>query len=375
MIDLPGMMEIWDALPEARVAGGAVRDWLAGREIADVDFATPLEPREVMARLRDAGIKAVPTGLAHGTVTAVLAGRGFEITTLRRDVVTDGRHAVVEFTDDWRLDASRRDFTINAMFCTRGGELLDFFGGREDLAAGRVRFVGSAAERIAEDYLRILRFFRFFARYGSGPADSEAAAAILALRESVRTLSVERVWSEFKKILATEDPRAAVALMQETGVLALLIPGANIDRLGAIIAEGGPRDAMLRVAALMGPDTADFAAKWKLSGAEAEALEALAQPLRLGPNSSDAELRAALADEPGENLIRRSWLTQGKAGLRVRLRAVEAPVFPLRGGDITALGMAPGPRVGEVLHLVREWWKAGGCVADAEECRKKALLF
>jgi len=151
VIELPGMAEIWDALGQARVVGGAVRDMLAGREIADVDFATPYDPQEVMARLKVAGIKAVPTGLAHGTVTAVVRGRSFEITTLRRDVVTDGRHAVVEFTDDWALDASRRDFTINALSVTRQGEVFDYFGGRSDLAAGRVRFVGAAMARIAED--------------------------------------------------------------------------------------------------------------------------------------------------------------------------------------------------------------------------------
>ena len=168
MIDPPGMAAVWDALPEARMVGGAVRDMLAERPVADVDFAIALEPDAVIARVRAAGLKAVPTGWAHGTVTVVAAGRGFEVTTLRRDVQTDGRHAVVAFTDDWQLDASRRDFTINAMSAARDGTVFDYFDGRADLAAGRVRFVGEARARIAEDYLRILRFFRFFARYGRG---------------------------------------------------------------------------------------------------------------------------------------------------------------------------------------------------------------
>ncbi len=161
------------------MVGGAVRDMLVGRAVADVDFASPLMPEEVMARAKAAGLKAVPTGLAHGTVTLVARGRAFEVTTLRRDIQTDGRHAVVAFTDDWKMDASRRDFSINAMSATRDGEIFDYFDGRADLAAGRVRFVGQAAARIEEDYLRILRYFRFFARYGRGEPDAEAVAAII----------------------------------------------------------------------------------------------------------------------------------------------------------------------------------------------------
>jgi poly(A) polymerase/tRNA nucleotidyltransferase (CCA-adding enzyme) len=189
MIALPGIDALWDALPEARIAGGAVRDSLAGRAVADVDFASPLTPDEVSRRLRTAGIKTVPTGLAHGTVTAVVGGRGFEITTLRRDVATDGRHATVAFTDDWRADAARRDFTINAMFLDRAGRIFDFFEGQADLAAGVVRFVGAADERIAEDYLRILRYFRFFARYAAGAPDAAAVAAIAGQRAGILGLS------------------------------------------------------------------------------------------------------------------------------------------------------------------------------------------
>jgi poly(A) polymerase/tRNA nucleotidyltransferase (CCA-adding enzyme) len=377
VIELPGMVEIWDALDQARVVGGAVRDMLAGREIADVDFATPYDPQEVMARLKAAGIKSVPTGLAHGTVTAVARGRSFEITTLRRDVVTDGRHALVQFTDDWELDASRRDFTINAMSLTRQGEVFDYFGGREDLAAGRVRFVGAPMVRIAEDYLRIFRFFRFFARYGTGPADAEAVGAITKLREGVKILAIERVWSEVKKILAAEDPRAAVALMRETGVLQVVLPEAELGLLSALLAHGAPVDVMLRVAALIGPQVEGFAERWRLSGAERDELEALVGLGTLTPEASDAALRRALADEPAALLIRRSWLSgdgrPGWAALRARLDAMVAPVFPLRGADVTASGVAPGPRVGEVLRAVREWWMAGGCVADGEACRERLM--
>ena len=194
------------ALPEARVVGGAVRDALAGRAVTDIDLATPRTPEQVTEALQAAAIRAVPTGIEHGTVTAVVDGRGFEVTTLRRDVETDGRHAVVAFTDDWRADAARRDFTINAMSMTRTGEVFDYFGGISDLHAGVVRFVGDPAIRIAEDYLRILRFFRFFARYGRGAADTAALAAIRGGVPGLARLSVERVWSELARILRRPIP-------------------------------------------------------------------------------------------------------------------------------------------------------------------------
>jgi poly(A) polymerase len=198
MIAVAGVKQLWAALPEARIVGGAVRDHLLDVAVSDVDFATPLDPQTVMRRLRDAGIKSVPTGIAHGTVTAVIGSRGFEITTLRRDLETDGRHAVVAFTDDWQQDAARRDFTINAMSMTQDGAVFDYFGGRADLQAGVVRFVGEAERRIREDYLRILRFFRFFARYAKAGPDREAIAAIAKLRDGVSQLSAERVWGETK---------------------------------------------------------------------------------------------------------------------------------------------------------------------------------
>ena len=380
MINQPGMAALWDALPQARMVGGAVRDMLAGRPVAGVDFAVPLSPQEVMARVEAAGLKAVPTGLAHGTVTVVAAGRGFEVTSLRRDVATDGRHAVVEFTDDWKTDASRRDFTINAMSATRDGAVFDYFGGREDLAAGRVRFVGEAARRIAEDYLRILRFFRFFARYGRGVPDAQAVAAIVTLREGVRGLSAERVWSEVKRILQADDPRAVVALMRETGVLELVLPGADEARLAALVARGAPVDALLRVAALLRGDAGLFAQRWRLSGAEQVRLAALMVPDALAPDADDAALRRALAEVPGEILIGRSWLGQderpGWEGLRARIAAMARPVFPVLGRDVVMLGVPPGPGVGAVLDQVRRWWLAGGCVADKRTClaRVRAAL-
>lgn len=370
---IPGVDKLWDALPEARIAGGAVRDTLAGRAVSDVDFASPLPPDEVAARLAAAGIKTIPTGLAHGTITALIAGRGFEITTLRRDVETDGRHARVAFTDDWEEDAARRDFTINAMSMARDGTIFDFFGGRDDIAGGIVRFVGDARARIAEDYLRVLRFFRFFARYGKGAPDEAAVAAIADMRDGILGLSAERIWSELKNILRAEDPGAAVALMRETGVLSLVIPeGAKLERLNL----RAPATPLLRVAALLTGDPAAFAARLKISNDEAETLHAYLQPNTLTPASTDADLRRALAETAQDVLVARTWLAQTGDGdwdgLRARLAATPRPEFPLHGRDITALGIPPGPRIGEILAGVREWWRDGGCIAGKAACRERA---
>ncbi len=252
----PRLRAVLTALPEARVVGGAVRDALAERPIADpgadIDLATPRPPHDIVRALTKAGIRAVPTGISHGTVTAVIGGRGFEVTTLRRDVETDGRHASVAFTEDWRVDAARRDFTINAMSMTADGAVFDYFNGIADLHAGAVRFVGDAATRIAEDYLRILRFFRFHARYGTGAPDPAALAAIRAGVGGLAILSVERVWSELQRILAAPDPSGAVALMAELGVLAAVLPeGADPGKLARLVAAGAPADPILRLAALL----------------------------------------------------------------------------------------------------------------------------
>ncbi|HEY1856711.1 CCA tRNA nucleotidyltransferase [Acidocella sp.] len=376
MIALPGMAALWAALPEARMVGGAVRDMLAGCDVADVDFAVPLPPETVMARARAAGLKVVPTGIAHGTVTVVTPDHSFEVTSLRRDVETDGRHAVVAFVDDWELDASRRDFTINAMSAVQDGTVFDYFGGREDLAAGRVRFVGAAAARIEEDFLRIFRFFRFFARYGRGAPDADAVAAIILRRDGVINLSAERVWSELKRILSTPDPHVAVRLMQQTGVLDLVIPDVDLRRFEFLVRQGAPNLLLLRVAALLlgGEGAKEFAARWRLSKAEEAELVALSRPNALAPSASDDDLRRALEAEPAEILAGRTWLALGAdwAPLRTRLAATKRPVFALQGRDLQALGLRPGPSMGAALKRVHEWWRQGGCVADAEACRNYA---
>jgi poly(A) polymerase/tRNA nucleotidyltransferase (CCA-adding enzyme) len=360
------------ALPHARIVGGAVRDALANLPIADIDLATPDPPDRIMAALSRAGLRAVPTGLAHGTVTAISNGRPFEITTLRRDVATDGRHAEVAWTDDWRADAARRDFTVNAMSLDRAGTVHDHFGGADDLASGRVRFVGDPATRIAEDYLRVLRFFRFWARYGRQPPDAEARAAIAAAVRHLKQLSAERVWSELKRILQAPDPAPAIALMAELGVLAEVLPeGADPSRLAALTSAGAPPDPLLRLAALLTGDADTLAARLKLATAERDTLVAL----RHGPvpplDGEGALWRRLLADEDASVLAARTWLAGGFGpawnAARARLLATPRPTFPLEGRDALALGAAPGPAVGAALRATRAWWLNGGCRAtDAE---------
>jgi poly(A) polymerase len=375
LLSLPGVSPVLAALPGARIVGGAVRDLLAGRPVSDVDVATPLTPEEVTEALQRAGLRAIPTGIAHGTITALAEGATIEITTLRQDVETDGRHAVVAFTDDFRVDAARRDFTINAMSLAPDGTVFDYFGGTEDLAAGRVRFVGSPGARIAEDYLRILRFFRFWARYGAGDPDAETAQALAKAAPELSTLSAERLWSETAKILSAADPRPVLRLMETLGVLAGLLLeadphwSATFDRLAAAAA---PAEPVLRLAALVAaPDR--VAGQLKLSSAERDRLIALSEGETPHPDADDAALRRAMAETPGPMLIDRSFLRHepGPAAeaLRARLQAMPPAVFPLRGRDGVALGLAPGPAVGEALRQVRAWWLAGGCVATAEACR------
>jgi poly(A) polymerase len=370
------LASVMAALPEARVVGGAVRDTLAQQPVTEVDLATPRTPEQVTQALLAAGLRAVPTGLDHGTVTAVADGRGFEITTLRRDVETDGRHAVVAFTDDWRADAARRDFTINALSMTRDGQVFDYFGGIADLRAGLVRFVGDPARRIAEDYLRILRYFRFLARYASGPDDPAALTAIRTGVPRLAGLSVERVWSELSRILAAPDPRRAVAQMAELGVLSAVLPeGDDPTRLAQLIEADAPVDPLLRLAALLTGDPAALATRLRLSVAERDCLIALRDGPVPSPDMDDAALRRLLADTEPALLIARSWLIGGAArewaALRTRLAALPRPIFALEGRDVLALGVPEGPRVGALLREVRRWWLEGGCLASEAACRSE----
>jgi poly(A) polymerase len=357
----PALARVWSALPDARVVGGAVRDALADRPVADIDLATPRAPQGVMEALTAAGVKVVPTGIAHGTVTAVVNGRGFEVTTLRRDVETDGRHAVVAFTADWQQDASRRDFTINAMSMARDGTVFDYFGGEADLAAGRIRFVGDPATRIAEDYLRILRFFRFYARFGSVPPDPATLEALRTGIPGLARLSIERVWHELRRILAAPDPADAVRLMDRLGIWAAVMPeAAAVLRLAGL-----PADPVLRLAAMLTGDPLALATRLKLSNEDRDRLVRLATTPRV--TGSDAALRRLLADHAPADLIDRTWL-DGDAEARRRLAVMHRPVFPLEGRHVVALGIPAGPTVGALLRDVRKWWLDGGCTADRAAC-------
>jgi poly(A) polymerase len=286
----PATRAVLDALTAGgatvRFVGGCVRDAVAGRLVKDIDLATPDSPDTVIALLEKAGLKAVPTGIEHGTVTAVAHGRPFEVTTLRRDVETFGRHARVAFTDDWVEDAARRDLTFNAMFCDADGTLYDPFDGREDLAAGRVRFVGEARRRIEEDVLRLLRFFRFFAWYGQPPADAEAIAACRELAPRLDNLSGERVQAELLRLLGAPDPMPALDLMAEHDVLTHMVPDARSDwrdRLAGLVALETALDEpspVRRLAATVGGGAETLAERLRLSRADRDRLIDLVAPSR-----------------------------------------------------------------------------------------------
>ncbi len=359
---------------DARFVGGAVRNALLGRAVSDVDIATPLAPDAVIARLKQAGLGAVPTGLAHGTVTAIADGKPFEITTLRRDVTTDGRHATVAFTTDWKEDAARRDFTINAMSADRDGRVFDYFGGAADLAAGRVRFVGDAATRIAEDYLRILRLFRFHAWYGQGEIDRDALAAAAAARAGLATLSGERVQKEMLRLLAAERPVPVLRVMAASGILFDILPGelaiARLERLAAIDADSFfTPDAVLRLATLL-PDAAiarEIAERWRLSGADrARLVDLCGATEKIVSYLSIKEVRKLLyrlGTGPFRDRVFLRWAADPKETNAIQWRALlavadawVAPEFPLTGRDVMIAGVPEGPLVGKILAEVEEWW-------------------
>ncbi|MCE3250659.1 MAG: tRNA nucleotidyltransferase [Geminicoccaceae bacterium] len=368
----------------ARFVGGCVRDALLGRMTAgaELDLATAERPEEVIRLLEAAGLKAIPTGLAHGTVSTVVDGQRFEITTLREDVATDGRHAEVAFGDDFEADAARRDFTINAMSCDGEGRLFDYVGGRADLAAGRVRFVGEPAQRIAEDYLRILRFFRFLAHYGRAPADAAALSAAAAAAPEIGRLSGERIQAEMLKLLAAPDPLPALRLMAETGVLAQAIPGpVGQDRLSGLLAVAPDADPLLRLAALLRPPpaapglAARVAERWRLARRDATRLATLTAAPLPPLAAPAAERRRALyrmGTERYRNLIR---LAAAEAPDDAALPAALAEAaawrpckLPLDGDDLLALGLAPGPAVGAILAAVEAWWLEQDFAPDRAAC-------
>lgn len=342
----------------ARYVGGAVRDTLLGLEASDIDVATPLEPAEVIARLDAAGIRSVPTGLKHGTITAIRDGGNVEVTTLRRDIATDGRHAEVAFSHDWKEDAGRRDFTINALYADPATlEVFDWFGGLDDLRARRVRFIGDASQRIREDHLRILRYFRFQARFGSQPAEQEAENACAELAPMLKGLSRERVGWELQNLLALPDPGPTVARMAELGVLAVVLPEADAAALAPLVEaerrEGVAPDPIRRLAGLLPPDPAAaerVAARLRLSVAQKKRLM-----LAAGRDRDEPDPRA-LAYRIGRDAAIDRLLLGGRS--TASLRGWAPPVFPLKGGAIVARGVAAGPEVARILRAVEGRWIA-----------------
>lgn len=367
--DLAGLVAALD--PDGaglcRYVGGAVRDTLLGLDVKDIDMATPHLPEQTQALLKAAGIRQVPTGLAHGTITAVLPGGPVEITTLRRDVSTDGRHATVAFSREWQEDAARRDFTINALYADpRTLEVSDYFGGLDDLASRTLRFIGAADERIREDYLRILRYFRFQARFGSLPADPAAEAACAALAPGMKGLSRERVASELLGLLALPDPAATVARMAQLGVLAQVLPEADPAALPALIAAeakaGQAPDALRRMAALLPADppvVEQVAARLRLSIAQRKRLVAAAAR---SPLDALRPPRAMAYELGRDEAIDRLLL----AGRDITdLSGWTVPRLPLKGGQIVARGVGAGPDVARTLRAVEARWVAEGFPDEA----------
>jgi len=374
----PGMDRLLAALDAksgaTRYVGGCVRDALLGLEQSDVDLATRFTPDEVVKRLEAARVKAVPTGIAHGTITAVSAGTPVEVTTLRRDISTDGRRATVAFTDDWRADAARRDFTINALSADPlSGEVFDYFGGLADLEAWRVRFIGDPMQRIAEDHLRILRFFRFHARFGADTPDAEGVEACAARANDLMALSRERIADELLKLLALPDPTTTVRLMIVRGIFRPVLPEIDsADRLDALVAAeqaaGIAPAAIRRLAALLPVDpqvAAAVGARLRLSNKLAGRLVAAAGTALDAPAPLAYRIGAAEAID--------RILLHGRAGPEVKqLEDWRRPHLPVSGGDLIAMGLTAGPVVAKTMQALEEEWIAAGFPADKNAVRAMA---
>lgn len=386
---------------EVRFVGGCVRDAVLKRSIKDVDIATHDPPGRVMALLEAAGIRAVPTGIEHGTVTAVCGKQHFEVTTLRCDVETFGRKARVAFTDDWAADAARRDFTINALFADPQGRIYDPFDGLQDLGAGRVRFVGDPMQRIDEDVLRLLRFFRFYAHYGRPPADIAALAACRAMAPRLPSLSGERVCGELIKLLQASDPVSVLLLMQGERVLEYVLPEAGdfgrlrmlcfLETRGLALASVEP-DPLRRLAAVLRVDSMGATAvaeRLRLSARQRERLVAMAAPSAWPvPEWDRLERRRALrrlGDELFRDLALLSWAarravaphghadeTAAWIGMLEAAAAWRPVELPIKGRDLLALGVPHGPEIGRLLAEVDGWWEANDYRPGRDETLSKA---
>lgn len=361
----PGLDRLAEALGDgaARYVGGAVRDTLLGLPVTDVDVATVHPPERVVQLLERAGIKVIPTGIAHGTITAVASGTVIEVTTLRHDLDTDGRHATVAFTDDWQADAARRDFTINALYADpASGAVFDYFGGLDDLAARHIRFIGDPLQRIAEDHLRILRFFRFLARFGDTP-DPAALAACVARANDLMALSRERIRDELLKLLVAQDAVSVTRLMVEQGVLKPVLPEidtSGVARLDALAAAeraaGIAPHPIRRLAALLPRDPRandTIGARLKLSKAERQALAS-----SIDDDLSENARALAYRITPERAVDR--LLLAGQPDAAATIAGWTPPVLSVTGGALIERGLRKGPDVAKALHRVRDLWVAEG---------------
>ncbi len=373
---------VFDALADAdgstdhlRFVGGCVRNALLGEEVGDIDMATTLLPEDVIRRLEAAGLKAVPTGIDHGTVTAVSGGKPHEITTLRKDVETHGRHAPIAYSTDWAEDAARRDFTMNALYADRAGQIYDPLGGINDLEARRVRFIGDASTRIKEDYLRILRFFRIHAQYGKGDLDAEGLKACVEEVEGLASLSIERVRDEILKLICAPEPVSVMRQMAASGILGAVLPERlNMERLQKLAHV----DAILRFGALMegGPEELDALGKrFRLANAEVARLRAMrTENHGIVCYMSVREMRQCLYRiglEAFQDRLRIYWAEDPKDNNAVNWRALlamattwERPRMPLTGENVMAAGVPSGPQVGRILAEVEDWWVDADFIND-----------
>nr|WP_256483838.1 CCA tRNA nucleotidyltransferase [Aliihoeflea sp. 40Bstr573] len=385
---------------EARIAGGAVRNALLGEAVTDIDIATTCLPEETEKRAIEAGFKPVPTGKAHGTITVVAHGKPFEVTTLRADVENHGRHATVAFGRDWQVDAKRRDFTINALYATADGTVLDLVGGVADLETRTLRFIGSAEDRIREDYLRILRFYRFFAWYGSGRPDAEGIKASARLKSGLDQLSAERIWAELKKLLSAPDPSRALLWMRQSGVLTTVLPESEkwgIDAVPGLVAAerdlGWAVDPLVRLMAIIPPmkERVDsLSERLKLSKNEAKRLHEWAGFGEIPAETSEIALAKrmfAAGHQPGVDKLKLALAAARVRGVQNDLDLLaagqysqllkyaenwQAPQFPLHGRDLVALGAAADERLGKALAILKDEWVSSSFTIDREALVERA---
>ena len=376
----PALQRLFAALAaaggEGRVAGGAVRNALLGEAVTEVDVATTLSPEQVTVACAAAGMGVHPTGIEHGTVTVVVDHHPFEVTTLRHDVETDGRRAKVKFTDDWEADAQRRDFTMNALYCDARGTVHDFVNGWPDVQRRRVIFVGDPASRITEDYLRILRFFRFHARYGHGAPDAAGLAACAAMKAGLDGLSAERIRQEMFKLMVAPGAVETLRLIAEQGILSHLLPYTEDWRVLARL----PPDPVLRLAVLA-QDPPAMPERWRLSNHEARRLEAIVSLLPPTPALRPQEQRVILFQHGAEawrDLVHLAWARSDAAPEDAAWQDLldlpdrwPIPCLPVAGRDLLAAGMSPGPEIGVMLKKLEDWWVASDFQPTRDELLKR----